>query len=358
MTSTNGDFPQTGPLRIALIGLGYWGPNYARVCTELPETQLVAACDTSDEGVAIVRARYPGVRTTRDPSHIIEAKDIDAVIIATPTSTHYALTRAVLDAGKHVLCEKPLAGTTAECDDLIAAAVGVQKILFVGHTFIFNPAVRQMRELVASGQIGRVLYCHAARTGLGPIRKDVNVLWDLAPHDLSILLYLMDEEPVTVWATGQAFLQEGCEDVAFVHLGFRSGAIAAAHLSWLDPYKVRRVTVVGDERMVVFDDVAPDEKLKVFDRGASYEAPSEESRGAGFGEFKTVIRDGDIHIPKVPAREPLKDQVAHFAECCLSGLRPETDGHAGRRVVAALEAATEALRTNGLRHPIAVSAHP
>jgi predicted dehydrogenase len=220
-------------------------------------------------------------------------------------------------------------------------------VLFVGHTFIFNPAVRMMRELIAAGEVGRLLYCHSVRTALGPIRTDVNALWDLAPHDLSILFYLIGQEPVSALATGQAFLRQGLEDVAYVHFSFERGAMATTHVSWLDPYKVRRVTVVGDRRMLVFDDVASDEKLKVFDRGASYEAVSEAARGAEFGEFKALIRDGDIRVPKVLAAEPLKEQVAHFVECCAAGATPETDGLAGRRVVAVLGAATESLRAGG-----------
>ena len=343
-------------LRVGLIGLGYWGPNYARVLHEIREAELVVACDVSDDGLALIRERYPSVRLTREAADVVDAGDVDAVIVSTPTSTHYALSLTALESGKHVLCEKPLAESTSECDELIAAAARSQRVLFVGHTFIFNPAVRQMRELVDGGTVGRVLYAHAARTGLGPIRQDVNALWDLAPHDLSILFYVLAREPVSVSATGQAFLREGVEDVAFLHLRFDDGAIAAVHLSWLDPYKVRRVTVVGDGRMVVFDDVAADEKLKVFDRGASYEAVSEEARGVEFGEFKALIRDGDIHVPKVAAREPLKDQVLDFVHCCLSGRRPETDGAAGRRVVSLLEAATESLRLGGVPVELAAGA--
>ena len=343
-------------VRIGLVGLGYWGPNYARVVTELAETELVAACDISTDATRLIQVRYPSIRIARHPSEILGADDIDAVVIATPTSTHFALARETLSAGKHVLCEKPLAQTTAECDDLITAADRVGRVLFVGHTFIYNPAVREMRRRIASGETGRVLYCHTARTALGPVRQDVNALWDLAPHDLSILLYLLERQPVWVNAMGQAFLREGCEDVVFLQLRFSDGLIAAAHLSWLDPYKVRRVTVVGDERMLVFDDIAVDEKLKVFDRGVSYETVSEAARGAEFGDFKALIRDGDIVAPKMQAAEPLKEQVARFAECCIQGTSPETDGAAGRRVVAVLEAATQSLSGGGV--PVRVAPDP
>jgi predicted dehydrogenase len=331
-------------LRAGLIGLGYWGPNYARVLQELPEAELAVACDLQEEALDVVRLRQPSVRATRDPAEVVGAEDVDAVIVATPTSTHYSLALVALEAGKHVLCEKPLAESAAQCDELIAAAARADRILFVGHTFIYNPAVRQMRGLIERGELGRILYCHAARTGLGPIRSDVNALWDLAPHDLSILFHLVGRDPVSVSAIGESFVQPGVEDVSFLHMRFEDGVLGAVHVSWLDPYKVRRVTVVGDRRMVVFDDVAVDEKLKVFDRGASYDAVSEEARGVEFGEFKAVIRDGDIVVPRVAAREPLKDQVADFVECCLTGRQPETDGYAGRRVVAVLEAASASLR--------------
>jgi predicted dehydrogenase len=333
--------------RFGLIGLGYWGPNYARVLNELHETELVAACDLSEDATSFIRDRYPQARTTRDAADLLSADDIDAVIIATPTKTHFPLALAALQAGKHVLCEKPLARTTAECDELIAAANESGAVLFVGHTFIYNPAVRRMRTLVENGEVGRVLYCHSARTGLGPFRADVNALWDLAPHDVSIFLYLMGRDPVSVWAVGQSFLRTQHEDVVFLYVRFDDDSMAAAHLSWLDPYKVRRLTLVGDRRMLVFDDVSSDEKLKIFDRGASYEAVSVEARGAEFGEFKAIVRDGDIHVPKLQASEPLKEQVRHFVDCCVNGATPETGARSGRNVIAVLEAAMASLQANG-----------
>jgi predicted dehydrogenase len=339
-------------LRVGLIGFGYWGPNYARVVGELEDAELAVVCDAASEALALVRAR--DVRTTTDAADVLAAADVDAVIVATPTTTHHKLALAALQAGKHVLCEKPLAATVAECDELIAAAERSGRILFVGHTFLFNPAVRKLQELVEDGSMGRLLYAHAVRTGLGPIRQDVNALWDLAPHDLSILFSLFREEPVSVSATGGAFLREDVEDVVFAQLRFAGGAIGGVHVSWLDPYKVRRVTAVGDRRLVVFDDVSLDEKVKVFDRGASYEAISESARGTEFGEYRAMIRDGDILVPQIDASEPLKEQVAEFVRCCRTGDRPATDGAAGRRVVAVLEAAMESLRNGGV--PVDISA--
>jgi predicted dehydrogenase len=335
-------------LRIGLIGLGYWGPNYVRVVSELEGTELVAVCDRSKDALASLAPRLHGIRTSRDPDEVLGDESLDAVIVSTPTSTHHELTLAALQAGKHVLCEKPLAASVAECDELIAAAERGGRVLFVGHTFLFNPAVRQMQALVDSGHIGRLLYCHAVRTGLGPIRRDVNALWDLAPHDFSILVRLFGRAPVSASARGSSFLREGVEDVVFVTLDFGDGAIASVHLSWLDPYKVRRVTAVGDERMVVFDDLANDEKLRIFDKGASYEAASELARGTEFGEYRAVVRDGEIRIPKVPAREPLKEQVARFVEFCVTGVVTESGGVDGRVVVAVLEAASESLLNDGV----------
>jgi predicted dehydrogenase len=246
-----------------------------------------------------------------------------------------------------VLCEKPLATSSEQCDELIAAAKRSGCVLMVGNTFIFNPAVREMKRRVAAGEIGEVLYCHAARTGLGPIRQDVNALWDLAPHDLSILLWLTEKEPREVAATGGSYLREGTEDVVFMNICFEGSLIANVHVSWLDPHKVRTVTVIGDKRMIVFDDIASDEKLRLFDKGASYEAPAEEARGADYGDYRAIVREGDIVIPKIRAAEPLKEQMLHFLECCETGATPQTDGVAGRRIVSVLEAATESLRSGG-----------
>lgn len=334
-------------IRIALIGLGYWGPNYARVLSELAETELAWACDVDASALDLVRTRYPSVRVSTDVDAALSDPSVDAVIVATPTSTHASISRAAIAAGKHVLCEKPLAASTEECDEVIAAAEEHGSIVMVGHTFIFNPAVRRMRELVENEEIGRVLYCHAARTALGPIRKDVNALWDLASHDVSILLYLLDREPVEVAAHGGSYLRGDNEDVAFLTLRFEDSVLANVHVSWLDPYKVRKVTLIGDRRMVVFDDVSPDEKLRIFDKSASYDAPAAEARGTEFGEYTAIVRDGDIVIPKVPATEPLKEQVRHFVECCRDGVQPLTDAAFARRVVAVLEAGSESLQQRG-----------
>jgi len=204
-----------------------------------------------------------------------------------------------------------------------------------------------MKELVGNGVVGNIRYCHSARTGLGPIRQDVNALWDLAPHDVSIILYLFDRQPLEVTATGESYLREGTEDVVFVSLRLEDKILANIHLSWIDPYKTRRLTVIGEQQMLVFDDVVADEKLRLYDRGASYEASAERARGAEYGEYKAIVRDGDILIPRVAPTEPLKEQTAHFLDCCENGSEPETNGAAARRVVAVLEAASASLRAGG-----------
>jgi predicted dehydrogenase len=339
--------------KVAVVGLGYWGPNYVRVLAELAEAEPAYACDLDEARFESVRVRHPGLGFTTSLDEVLADDSVEAVVVSTPTSTHTDVALAALEAGKHVLCEKPLAQTVAECDRLIEAAERTGRVLMVGHTFIFNPAVQRMRELVESGALGQVLYCHATRTGLGPIRQDVNALWDLAPHDISILLHLTGAEPAEVSAAGESFLQQGTEDVVFVNLRLEGPVFTNVHLSWLDPYKVRKVTVVGDERMAVFDDISADEKLRLFDKGASYEGPAEEARDTDYGEYRAVVRDGDIVIPKLAAAEPLKEQMRHFLECCREGATPVTDGAAARRVVAVLEGATASLASGGA--PVALS---
>jgi predicted dehydrogenase len=354
VTSPGSSPSAPAPTQIALIGVGYWGPNYARVISELPEARLAWACDRDDAKLDVVRQRWPVAATTTDVERVLGDDSVGAVVISTPTSLHAELTERALEAGKHVLCEKPLALTGAECSHLGEVAERAGRVLMVGHTFIFNPAVRRMRQLIDDGEIGDLLYCHATRTGLGPIRQDVNALWDLAPHDISILLALTSAAPVEVTAMGESYLRDGNEDVVFVNVRLENRIIARIHLSWLDPYKVRNMTVIGDRRMIRYDDIAADDKLRVFDKGASYESPSAEARGTDYGQYRAIVREGDIVIPRISAAEPLKEQMRHFIECCQTGATPETDAHAARRVVEVLEAASASLEEGGA--PVAVGA--
>jgi predicted dehydrogenase len=330
-------------LRVGVIGCGYWGPKLARNFHELPEAELVAVADRSDERRAHMAAQYPGVQVVPD-HEVLLAMDVDAVAIATPVSTHHTLGLAALSAGKHVLVEKPLAHSVAAADELAAAAAEAGLTLMVGHTFEYNPAVEMLRSLVRQGELGRLYYIDSTRVNLGIFQPDINVLWDLAPHDLSILMYVLGEAPVSVRAHGASYVQPGIADVAWLTVDFPGGVAAHIHVSWLDPCKIRRVTVVGDRKMAVYDDLAPLDKITVYDRGVDV-PPYTDS----FGEFQLSYRYGDVHAPRIEWVEPLKAECAHFVHCAQTGERPRSDGVAGRRVVAVLEAADRSLAADGAR---------
>lgn len=283
--------------------------------------------------------RFPGVLTLSDHLELLRLQEIESVVVATPAGSHRAIVEDCLRAGKHVLVEKPIATTSGDAESMANLAEKLGLTLMVGHTFLFNPAVKLIRRYLDDGTLGRLYYLYFHRTGLGPVRQDVNALWDLAPHDFSMLQYWLDAEPDGVNALGQSYLHESCEDVVFVTLTFPKNVIASVHVSWLDPVKTRRVTLVGDKAMVVFDDTEPIEKIRVYDRGVSYHPVD-----GGYAAFLTSIHDGDITIPALPRREPLKDQLLHFIECVVSGQRPAPDAIAGAAVVRMLERAQEAMR--------------
>jgi predicted dehydrogenase len=338
-------------MNIALVGLGYWGPHYARIVGEMPECTLTWCCDTSPTALQLAERRYPWVRRTSDLETVLSDEAVDAVILATPTETHADLILRCLAAEKHVLVEKPLATSTEECDEIDRHTNG--QVVMVGHTFVYNPAVIELRRMIASGALGHILYLTSVRTGLGPIRNDVNVLWDLGPHDVSIFLDLLGNSPISVSAIGQHYLRDGAEDVVYLHVRFADDVMAHVHLSWLDPYKVRQTTVVGSRQMAVFNDVAADERLKIFDRGASYATPSEESRGQSYGEYRAVLRNGAITVPYLAHREPLAEQLNEFVACVRERRRPYSGSDEARQVIAVLEAAQLSLDCGGMPVPIA-----
>jgi len=329
------------PVRVGVIGGGYWGPKLARNFAELPETDLVAVAELDPERRAQLAGRFPSARIVVDDRGLLE-QDLEAVAIATPPSSHCDLALAALDAGKHVLVEKPIACSVAEADRLIAAADGAGRVLMVGHTFAYHPAVEVLQGLVDAGELGRLYYIDAARLNLGIFQPDINVLWDLAPHDLSILLGLLGQMPESLRAYGRAYVRPGIEDVAWLTLDFPGGVTAHVHVSWLDPCKIRRLTVVGDRKMAVYDDVATLDKIRIFDRGV--ERPPYTDT---YGEFHLSYRYGDVHTPRIDWVEPLRRECAHFASCVRTGATPRSDGHAGRRVVAILEAASRSLALGG-----------
>jgi predicted dehydrogenase len=325
---------------VGVIGAGYWGPNLVRNLSEAPGAEPVAVADLSDERLEAIRKRFPAVRTTTDHRQLLDDRAIDAVCIATPVGTHRRLAEEAFAAGKHVFVEKPLAGTTVDAEAIVRAAERAGKTLMVGHTFVYNPAVVAVKAILDADGVGRVQYIDSQRVNLGLHQFDINVLWDLGPHDVSITLYWLDEEPEWIQATGACFVQPDIEDVVFLMIGFPSGAIAHAHLSWLAPSKLRTMTVIGSKKMVLYDDVQTVEKVKVYDQGV------EKLSGE---ELRRSYRAGDIHSPRIPVTEALQIEMRHFIECARDGKKPRSDGEAGLRVVRVLEAGMRSLRSGGAR---------
>ena len=333
------------PLRVAVIGAGYWGPNLVRNLNEAPGAEPVAVADLSQERLDAIHKRFPAVRTTTDHTALFDDRNIDAVAIATPVRTHRKLVEQALAAGKHVFVEKPLAATSTDGEAMVRAAEKAGRTLMVGHTFVYNPAVVTVRGLIETGELGRVNYVDSQRVNLGLHQFDINVLWDLGPHDVSITLYWLGEEPEWVQCIGACYVQPEIEDVVFLTMGFPSGALAHAHLSWLAPSKLRTMTVIGSKKMAVYDDVQAVERVKVYDFGV--ESLSSE-------ELRRSYRAGDIHSPRVAITEALQIEMRHFIECCQNGTRPRSDGAAGLHVVRVLEAGMRSLKSGGAR----VSYHP
>ena len=328
-------------LRLGLIGYGYWGPNLARNFHQLSDAWLVACADADISRLNEAARLYPSIKqTASDARELIENPTLDALVIATPARSHFALAKQALEAGKHVLVEKPLAMSSAEARALIDLAKKQQRVLMVGHTFEYNPAVWKIKDLLDAGTLGELFYIYSNRVNLGRVQTDINALWSIAPHDVSILLYLLNALPHAVSAHGATYLSQGVQDVIFALLQFPKNVQAHIHASWLDPSKTRQMTIVGSEKMIVYDDVDPEAKLKIYDKGVY-------KRGDAFGEFQMRIRSGDIHIPKIDLTEPLQYECAHFLECVRENKTPRTDGENGLRVVRVLEAAQQSLEQNG-----------
>jgi predicted dehydrogenase len=320
-------------LRVGLAGLGYWGPNLARNFDELSD--LAWLCDVDEEARGTFAGRFPRARTTADFGDLLADPELEAVVVATPVPTHYDLARQALDAGKHVLVEKPPAMLAAEMDELVGIADERDLVLMPGHLLLYHPGVRKLKDLIDGGELGDVLCVYGNRQNLGIIRRDENALWSLGVHDLSVILYLLDEEPAETIALGRDFLTPGVEDVVFCYLRFPSGKIAHMHLSWLDPHKMRRMTVVGTEKMVVFDDMELERKVTVYEK-----APWK--RATTYGEWQT--RSGDIHVPKIPTDEPLRLECRHFLSLVAGDGDRRKVAHDGAMVVRALERLTDSLR--------------
>ena len=327
---------------IAVAGAGYWGPNLIRNVAETRGARLHTICDLDRERLEKIGRRYPGTATETDYDRLLRDESVDAIVVATPVSLHHRMAMAAMKAGKDVLVEKPLAMTVVECRDLVRYAKENGRVLMVGHTFIYNAAVQLIKGLLDSGELGELLYVYSSRVNLGRIRQDVNALWNVAPHDISFVNYVLGASPTRARAIGRSYLQPGIEDVVFSVFEYPSGAVAHVHSSWLDPSKVRKTTFVGSQKMVVYDDVESEGKVKIYDKGVR-----RTTADAEYGEFQLRLHSGDIHIPKITFTEPLAEECAHFVECVVTRGTPRTDGLAGLSVVAALEAAQRSLASGG-----------
>ncbi|RKY64612.1 MAG: hypothetical protein DRQ08_07340 [Candidatus Latescibacterota bacterium] len=332
-------------VRIGQIGVGAWGRNLLRNFSSLPGSEVAIACDTDPEVLQRLAHHYPEVRWTQDPEEVLGA-DLDAVVVATPPSAHYILAKRALESGKHVFVEKPMTLKLEEAEDLVRISQEKGRVLMVGHLMEYHPGVLKLKEYVDRGELGEIYYLYAARLNLGRVRREENALWSFAPHDISVALMLLEAEPVRVTAVGESYLQEGVEDVAFVTLHFPGGTMAHIHVSWLDPHKVRRLTVVGSRKMAVFDDTDPSEMLRIYDKGVDA-SPDYRSYGEAFS-----IRWGDITIPRVQMVEPLALECSHFLECIRDGRTPKSDGMDGLRVLRVLEACQRSLENGG--EPVAL----
>jgi predicted dehydrogenase len=341
-----------GKVKVGLVGFGYWGPKLMRNFSEMPGASLEWCADLDPQRLARVNEQHPAVRTTPSFEEMLRS-DVGAVVVATPIRTHYRLAKAALRAGKHVMVEKPLTANSDEAAELTRLADAHGLTLMVGHTFQYNAAIRALRDIVASGEIGEVYYVDSARLNLGLFQPDINVLWDLAPHDVSILLHVLQLDPIAVSARGSASIMRGVHDVAYVEVRFPGNILAHVHLSWLDPCKVRRVTIVGSKKMVVCDDLAEVEKIRIYDKGV--DRPRDTDR---FSEFPLSYRYGGVNIPYIPFSEPLRTQCDHFVECIRTGARPLTDGNVGWKVVQVLEQADKSLQNGGAREGLFGSLAP
>lgn len=327
---------------IGVIGCGHWGPNHIRNFSVLDGVTVAGCADLSDERLQVVKRHYPAVKRCRDYREILADPDVNAVVVTTPAASHYEIVKESLERDKDVLCEKPLALSSREADTLVRLAQARGRILMVGHTFLFNVGIQKLKASAAEGLVGRIHYLHSTRTNLGPIRDDTNVVWDLASHDVSIFSYLLGGEPTAVSAKGESYLRKGIEDVAFISLSYPPNILAHIQISWIHPQKVRSITVVGDKKMMVWDDLNNLEPIRIYDKGVTQE-PYYES----YGEFHLLLREGDVVMPKLHLVEPLKLQSEHFIECVTSRRASISDGRFGLHVVRVLEAIEESMKRGG-----------
>jgi predicted dehydrogenase len=332
-------------ISVAVVGAGAWGRNHIRVFTELPNVRLKYICDNDPSKLQSIEKSYPQSKTAENLEPILRDPEVKGIVIASSALSHYPLSKEALLADKDVLVEKPMALNSNDAEEMLEIAKKGKKILMVGHLLIYHPVMDRLKEMVASGELGNIYYIYTQRVNLGVIRQDENALLSFAPHDLSVILHLLDEEPVMVSAHGESYIQKRIEDVVFLSLQFSDGKMANIHLSWLDPHKLRKITIVGSKKMVVFDDMEASEKLKIYDKGVGSTSYST------YGEYLS-LRFGDITIPSIKMVEPLRAEAEHFIQCIESRKEPKTGGLDGLKVVKILMAAQESLKGKGL--PVAL----
>lgn len=324
--------------KVGVIGAGYWGPNLIRNFMQLNRSTVKMVADLDKERLVHMQGLYPSITVTTDYTEIIEDEEIDIVAVATPVHTHFKFSSEALLSGKHVFVEKPITASSEEAERLIFIAEQQQRKLMVGHTFVYTAAVRKMKEIIDSGELGEIYYINSQRLNLGLFQQDINVIWDLAPHDIAIIIYLLEQEPKKVFAMGQSHINPSIEDVAVLTMEFSNNMIAFVQTSWLDPDKLRRMTVVGSKKMMVFDDVEPVNKIRIYDKGVK-----KPKHYDTFDEFHYSYKYGDIVIPKIDGKEPLRTQLGHFLDCIENNDVPVSDGRKGLQVVKILEASQRSI---------------
>jgi predicted dehydrogenase len=335
-------------INIGVVGYGYWGPNVARNFHSSPDVKLTAVSDISEKRLGLAQNHYPFIKGLKDPLELIRSKDVDAVAIVTPVFTHFDLAKEALLAGKHIFVEKPFTSTSAQARELIDLAAKKNLKIMVDHTFLFTGAVKKIKQVIDSGELGRLLFYDSVRVNLGLFQHDINVIWDLAPHDLSIMAHVIERKPLAISAHGSVHFEGGYEDIAYLCIDFENnGFLAHFHVNWLSPVKIRQTLISGDKKMLVWDDLDADEKVKIYDRGV--DVKSANGGKNGIHDLLVSYRSGDVHIPKLEGLEALKAEAQYFVECLEKNKEPFNNGQAGLQVVRLLEAADESIKNGGKR---------
>lgn len=337
---------------VAVIGTGHWGPNLVRNFNEDLRVDLKKICDVDTERANAVAAKYRDLKTTANIDDILTDSTIDAVVLCTPTATHFKIAKQCLEHGKHLFIEKPMATTSVECLDLINLAKEKKLKLMVGHVFLYNPAIQYIQKIIDNGDLGDVVYIYGKRVNLGPIRKDVNALWDLAPHDIAIFNYWLKSSPLTTHAVGIEYVNPPLHDVVFASLKYPKNIMVSLHVSWMDPRKIRQIVVVGTKRMVVFDDLDPVGPIHIYDKAVTRQSSNNHALTDTIQAFKVVVQEGDLVIPKVASQEPLRNECKQFIDYLLDGTEPVSNGENGLAVVQVLESLTESLMSSGIETPV------